>query len=75
VSYNECLAVNIYISSWVLPRAELTYLIKESLGAAPDHIYARGIPENRCPESIIFDKKSCTLFIREVVILEGRRMP
>ena len=55
-----------FIPECVLPPDTLNALIASGHGAAPDLIYARGIPDNPRPAPGSFDPKSCTLLLVEI---------
>ena len=67
-SDQECIDAPQYIPSWVLPADELSSLISQGLGAAPDLIYARGIPPSisSLTNPPPFDRMRCTLTLIEV---------
>ena len=46
-----------YIQDWVLPQEDLDILIAGGVGAAPDIIYARGVPADPTPDLDSFDRK------------------
>ena len=62
-SDGECTSAPNYIPDWVLPADELQKLIDEGKGAAPDLIYARGIPDFPRPPSAPSQRKACALII------------
>jgi len=49
-----------------LPRGETQMMFEARHGAAPDLIYARGVPDTPTPDTTSFDKKQCTLIIVEI---------
>jgi hypothetical protein len=53
-----------YIPAWALPQEYLDSLMAAGAGAAPDIIYARGVPAD--PFSDAFNKKDCSLILFEV---------
>ena len=62
----ECTTAPSYIPEWVLPAAELQALIDAGKGAAPDLIYARGVPSFPAPHLSQFQRSECTLLLIEV---------
>ena len=62
----ECTSAPNFIPDWVLPADELQKLIDEGQGAAPDLIYARGIPDSPHPPSAPSQRKECALLIIEI---------
>jgi hypothetical protein len=55
-----------YIPAWALPQEDLDSLIAAGVGAAPDIVYARGIPDNLPSDFSAFNRKDCTLLLFEV---------
>ena len=53
-----------YIPAWALPQEDLDSLMAAGAGAAPDIVYARGVPAD--PSSDAFNKKDCSLILFEV---------
>ena len=53
-----------YIPAWALPQEDLDNLMAAGAGAAPDIVYARGVPAD--PSSDAFNKKDCSLILSEV---------
>ena len=53
-----------YIPAWALPQEDLDNLMAAGAGAAPDIVYARGVPTD--PSSDAFNKKDCSLILFEV---------
>ena len=62
----ECTSAPNYIPEWVLPSAELQALIDEGKGAAPDLIYARGIPDFPNPPPTNVCRSECALLLIEI---------
>ena len=55
-----------YIPEWVLPKKDLDSLREAGAGAAPDIIYALGVPAEPPANWNAFSKKDCSLIIFEV---------
>ena len=55
-----------YIPTWVLPQEDLDSLIAAGAGAAPDNIYALGVPPNPADSIDSFDRKDCSLVFFEI---------
>ena len=55
-----------YIPAWVLPQEDLDILIAAGTGAAPDIIYARGVPADPSPEIDSFNRKDWSLMLLEI---------
>ena len=55
-----------YIPAGVLPQEYLDSLRAEGAGAAPDIIYARGVPADPIPDQDSFDRKDCSLILFEI---------
>jgi hypothetical protein len=55
-----------YIPAWALPQEDLDSLIAAGAGAAPDIVYARGMPNNASSDFNAFNRKDCTLLLFEV---------
>jgi hypothetical protein len=62
----EGVAAPRYIPAWALPQDDLDSLIAAGAGAAPDIVYARGVPANPASDLNDFNKKDCTLLLFEV---------
>ena len=62
----ECLAAPNYIPPWVLPPEDLLALREAGCGAAPDLIYARGVPDSPIPPRSPIATKECSLLLIEV---------
>jgi hypothetical protein len=54
------------ISAWVLPQEDLDSLMAARVGAAPDIIYARGVPADPTPDLDSFDRKVSSLILFEI---------
>jgi hypothetical protein len=50
-------AVPRYIAAWVLPQEDLDNLMAIGAGAAPDIVYAPGVPADPTPDPDSFDRK------------------
>ena len=55
-----------YIPAWVLAQEDLDNLMAPGAGAAPDIIYARGVPADPAPEIDSFNRKDCSLILFEI---------
>jgi hypothetical protein len=55
-----------YIPAWVLPQEDLDNLMAAGAGAAPDIIYALGVPVDPSPDPASFDRKDCALILFEI---------
>ena len=55
-----------YTPAWALPQDEIDGLMAAGAGAAPDIIYARGVPADLPLDIDAFNKKDCTLILFEV---------
>ena len=65
--YNaEYTAVNSRIPPWILPPEETQALHDRGLGLSPKLIYARGVPYTPDSGQASFNKKLCTLILREI---------
>ena len=53
-----------YIPAWALPQEDLDSLMAAGAGAAPDIVYARGVPAD--PYSEAYNKMDCSLILFEV---------
>jgi hypothetical protein len=53
-----------YIPAWALPQEDLDSLMAAGAGAAPDIVYARGVPAD--PYSDAYNKMDCSLILFEV---------
>ena len=62
----ESVAALRYIPEWVLPQEDLDNLRAARAGAAPDIIYARGVPVDPSPDPASFDRKDCALILFEI---------
>ncbi len=54
-----------YIPEWVLPKKDLDSLREAGAGAAPDIIYAIGVPADPSSDWDAFDRKDCSLIVFE----------
>ena len=55
-----------YIPAWVLPQEDLDSLMAAGAGAAPDIIYARGVPAHPSPDIESFNRSDCSLILFEI---------
>ena len=55
-----------YIPAWALPQEDIDNLMAAGAGAAPDIIYARGVPADPSLDFDAFNMKECTLILIEV---------
>jgi len=55
-----------YILAWVFPQQDLDSLMTAGAGAAPDIIYARGVPTDMSPDINSFNRKDCSLILFEI---------
>jgi hypothetical protein len=62
----EGVAAPRYIPAWALPQEDLDSLIAAGAGAAPDIVYARGMPSNLTSDFNAFNRKDCSLLLFEV---------
>ncbi len=62
----EGVAAPRYIPEWVLPQEDLDSLRAARAGAAPDIIYARGVPLDPTPDPDSFDRKNCSFVLFEI---------
>jgi len=62
----EGVAAPRYIPVWVLPQEDLDNLMAAGVGAAPDIIYARGVPADPTPDLGSFDIKNGSLTLFEI---------
>ena len=62
----EGVAAPRYIPAWVLPQHEIDSLMAAGAGAAPDIIYARGVPADPTSDFDSFDRKNCSLILFEI---------
>ncbi len=54
-----------YIPAWALPQEDIDSLMAAGAGAAPDIIYARGVPADLSLDFDAFNRKDCTLILFE----------
>ena len=54
------------ISAWTLPQGDLDNLMAAGLGAAPDIVYARGVPADPSSDIDAFIRKDFSLILIEV---------
>ncbi len=59
----EGVAAPRYIPAWALPQEDLDNLIAAGAKAAPDIVYARGVPANPSSDFNDFSKKDCTILL------------
>ncbi len=52
-----------YIPAWVLPQEDLDSLMTTVAGAAPDIIYAGGVPADPSPDIDSFNRMDCSLIL------------
>ena len=52
--------------AWVLPPQDLDNLMATGVGAAPDIIYARGVPADPTPDLDSLNRKDCSLILFEI---------
>ena len=62
----EGVAAPWYIPARVLPQEDIDNLITAGAGAAPDIIYARGVPFDLSPDPASFNHKECSLVLFEI---------
>ncbi len=62
----EGVAAPQYLPAWILPQEDLDNLRAAGAGAAPDIIYARGVPADPTMDSDSFDRKNCSLILFEI---------
>ncbi len=55
-----------YIPAWTLPQEDIDSLMAADARAAPDIIYARGVPADPSLDFDAFNRKDCTLILFEV---------
>jgi hypothetical protein len=55
-----------YIPAWALPQENLYSLMAAGAGAAPDIVYARGVPADSSSDMDAFNRKDCSLILFEV---------
>jgi len=62
----EGVAAPRYIPAWVLPQEDLYNSMAARVGAAPDIVYARGVPADPTPDIDSIDRKDCSLILFEI---------
>ena len=55
-----------YIPAWALPQEDLDNVMAVGAGAAPDIVYARGVPADPSSDIDAFNKKVSSLILIEV---------
>jgi hypothetical protein len=55
-----------YIPAWALPQEDIDGLMATGAGAAPDIIYARGVPADPSLDFDAYNRKNFTLILFEV---------
>ena len=55
-----------YIPAWVLTQELLENLMAGGAGAAPDIMYARGVPSDPSPDIDSFNRQDCSLIRFEI---------
>ena len=57
-----------YIPAWALPQEDIDSLMAKGAGAAPDNVYARGVPNEPSTNIEAFNRKDCSPIFIEVGI-------